>query len=411
MSKANQQPEWLPSRLGDLCSPRRELVEPSAVGANRYVGLEHIDPGCARIRRWGTDAGLRSIKARFRGGDVLYGKLRPYLGKAVLAGWEGVCSTDILVLKPDAKKAEPAFLSFLLHSPGFLAHAIASTKGVNHPRTDWNSIAAFECPVPSREEQRNIAAVLTGLQAKVEIRDRVVSTLKELKAAIMAKLFREGLGGEPLKQTEIEEIPESWDVVKIGEHCEMSSGGTPSRERPEYWGGDIPWVKTAEIDYRPITKTGETITALGLAKSSARLLPKGTVLMAMYGQGVTRGKVAMLEIEAATNQACAALKPRHTLDSSFLYGCLSFAYDRIRNLGHGANQPNLSAEIIRRIPIPLPSGLEEQRRIGAIIKILDARIASAERTKELSSELFDSALTELTSGTVRLTCPSPREGD
>lgn len=389
-------------RLGDLCSQRKELIQPSRGGLNRYVGLEHLDPGFARLRRWGTDAGLRSTKARFRPGDVLYGKLRPYLGKAALAEWEGVCSTDILVLEPKPGETDAAFLSFLLHSPDLLAHAVATTSGVNHPRTDWNSIAAFEQPVPAPTEQRAIGDGLSKLLSAVELEDRVVAMLKELKAATMAKLFREGLLGEPLKQTEIGEIPESWQVVSLGDHCRITSGGTPSRQHPEYWGGTVSWVKTSEVNYRPIKETEEYITESGLVNSAARLLPPGTLLMAMYGQGVTRGRVAFLDIEAATNQACAALHPDDDLDSGFLYAYLSFAYERIRELGHGSNQLNLSGEIIRKIKIPLPPTTEEQRALYSVVGALDSALGVEERRRKIRFQVFQLLLRALVTGGLRM---------
>src|SRR3989338_658543 len=122
----------------------------------------------------------------------------------------------------------------------------------------------------------------------------------------------------------------------LGDHVLITSGGTPARDTPEYWNGRVPWVKTGEINYRPIMETEEYITEAGLQNSSAKLLPPGTLLLAMYGQGVTRGKVALLGIQAATNQACAALFPSDRLDSGYLHAFFPFAYERVRSLGHGA---------------------------------------------------------------------------
>lgn len=162
---------WRNRTLEELCSLRRELVEPSASGSNRYVGLEHMDPGVARLHRWGSDGSLRSTKGCFYPGDVLYGKLRPYLDKAVLAEWEGVCSTDILTLTPRTEEADASYLSFLLHTASFIAHAIATTSGVNHPRTSWASIASFSHPLPALSEQRTIAAVLGKIQTAMEVQE------------------------------------------------------------------------------------------------------------------------------------------------------------------------------------------------------------------------------------------------
>ena len=102
-------------------------------------------------------------------------------------------------------------------------------------------------------------------------------------------------------------LPDGWHRSTLGEIARISSGGTPDRAEPSYWGGDVPWVTTGEIRFNTITDTFEKITPAGLKNSSAKLFPPGTLLMAMYGQGKTRGQVAKLAIEAATNQACAAI--------------------------------------------------------------------------------------------------------
>lgn len=396
-------PALQPYQLDALCTLRRELVEPSSARADRYVGLEHLDSRRSRIRRWGTQEGLRSTKSRFYTGDILYGKLRPYLDKAALVEWDGVCSTDILTLQPRLERADPHYLSFLLHTEAFLAHAAATTAGVNHPRTSWASMANFVYFLPPLAEQRGISAVLSKLEAAMELQDKIVMVLKDLKATTMAKLFREGLRGEPLKQTEIGEIPESWEIVRLGNHCRISSGGTPARDAAAYWNGTIPWVKTAEIDYRPILTTEERITETGLRDSSAKLFPTGTLLMAMYGQGVTRGKVAVLQIEAATNQACAALFPDETLASGYLYAFCVRAYDAIRELGHGANQKNLSADIIREIRVPRPPSLKEQREIYRTLRTVERRIEAAEGIRGMRETMFSSVLHLLMTGQVRVT--------
>ncbi len=177
-------------------------------------------------------------------------------------------------------------------------------------------------------EQRKIAGVLRVVQRAIEQQEQLLQRTTELKKTLLHQLFTHGLRGEPKKQTEIGMVPVSWEVVRLSEVAFLKSGGTPSRINPEYWvGGSIPWVKTGEIDYCAIHDTEEKITAAGLANSSAKLFPSNTLLMAMYGQGITRGKVAMLGVEAATNQACIAIFPNKKLGPKFIY----FFFKPIRN--------------------------------------------------------------------------------
>ncbi len=183
-------------------------------------------------------------------------------------------------------------------------------------------------------------------------------------------------------------IPEGWERTTLGRVAKITSGGTPDRNKPEYWGGHIPWVTTSEIGNGPITSTSEHITEIGLKNSSAKLFPAGTLLMAMYGQGKTRGKIAQLKIEATTNQACAAILTKSAADASFLFQNLTARYDEIRNLSNDGSQKNLSGGLLKALPILLPPPMERER-IAAItatwdraIETVEALIASARAQKQ-----------------------------
>ncbi len=297
--------------------------------------------------------------------------------------------------------------------PDFVVHWLRAAftqlglyEGVGNKTTIPNlsraRLAQLQIPKPDPDEQRQVASILGNVQRAIEVQAAICDKLAALKSATMAKLFREGLRGEPLKQTEIGEIPESWEVVRLGDRCKLKSGGTPSRAVPEYWGGDIPWVKTTEINYREIRDTDEKITQLGLENSSAKVFDKGTVLMAMYGQGVTRGRVALLGIPAATNQACAAFFPDETISPRFLHAYFTHAYERVRELGHGANQRNLSLELLEDVKIPVPKSIDEQEEISHIVADLQRRIELSETKVTVLNRLFCSALHALMTGAIRV---------
>ena len=111
----------------------------------------------------------------------------------------------------------------------------------------------------------------------------------------------------------------SWTKVLLGEIAKLSSGGTPSRSVPAYWNGTIPWVTTTKINFETILDADEYITPLGLKNSSTKIFPQGTLLMAMYGQGATRGRVGFLGIDAAVNQACACIEPAKDVSANYLF--------------------------------------------------------------------------------------------
>jgi type I restriction enzyme S subunit len=241
------------------------------------------------------------------------------------------------------------------------------------------------------------------VQRAIEAQERIIQATTELKTALMHKLFTEGLRHEPQKQTEIGPVPESWEVAKVGNLTKIQSGGTPARGVPENWsGGTIPWVKTGEINYCVIKATEEKITPVGLRNSAARLYPAGTLLMAMYGQGITRGRVGLLGIEATTNQACASITPtdEQKLSSVFLYYYFQYHYENLRNLGHGANQRNMNAALIRSFPISFPK-TREQVVVVSVLESLDAKCELHDRKREQLQDLFRTLLHELMTAKAR----------
>ena len=252
-------------------------------------------------------------------------------------------------------------------------------------------------------EQKKIAHILSVVQRAIEAQESIIHTITELKKALMHKLFTEGLRGEPQKQTEIGLVPTSWEESSLGELTLMRTGGTPSRKNNDYWeGGTIPWVKTGEINYLEITTTEELITEAGLRGSNAKIFPKGTLLIAMYGQGITRGRVGLLGIDATTNQACAAITPydEKRVSTDYLYFYLEYLYEELRSRGHGANQKNLSMTLLKLFPVTYPE-TDEQEAIVTALKSTDAKIALVTTRKAALRDLFRTLLHELMTAKIR----------
>ena len=168
------------------------------------------------------------------------------------------------------------------------------------------------------------------------------------------------------------ELPENWIITSLSEVATWGSGGTPSRTNLAYFGGGIPWIKTGELGKPLIERTEETISELGLANSSAKVFPRGSIAIAMYG--ATIGKVSVLGIDAATNQACAVGIPDQNLtNDEFLYYYLCSQKDPFIEAGKGAAQPNISQAVLKNWLVPLPP-LNEQKRIADKLDALRARV-------------------------------------
>lgn len=182
-------------------------------------------------------------------------------------------------------------------------------------------------------------------------------------------------------------IPQQWGLPQIKDIASISSGSTPNRNNSEYWNGNIAWVTTGELSSGHVNHTSELITVKAVKETKMRIYPQGTLLMAMYGQGKTRGTVAILEIDAAVNQACAAITVKDG-KSKFLFYQLKNSYQDIRKLSNTGNQENLNADIIKTYQVPWAPD-EEQERISTIlttqdkvIKRKETRLAEKQRQKK-----------------------------
>ena len=302
------------------------------------------------------------------------------------------------VLLPDQKFVHPKYYYYAL------LNLDIPSKGYNR---HFKLLKEQVMPIPPLPEQRAIAHVLSTVRQAIDATEGYIVAARELKRSMMKHLFTYGpvpvheADQVTLKDTEIGKMPEAWDVKRIGELADIKTGGTPLRSNPNYWDGNIPWVKTGEINYNIITKTEEYITEEGFQNSSAKMIPVGTLLMAMYGQGVTRGKVAILGIEATLNQACAAFYLSDNISPKFLFYYFSHDYERIRNMGHGAHQKNLSATILKNLLVAIPP-CQQQIDIFRFLNKIDNKINAEIQRKEALEMLFHSLLHHLMTGKARV---------
>ncbi|HSE58272.1 MAG TPA: restriction endonuclease subunit S, partial [Nitrospiraceae bacterium] len=252
-------PGWKLASFSDICSRVQDAASPSEKGGRLYLGLEHLAQGFPALLGHGKESDVRSGKTKFRKGDVLFGKLRPYLRKSALVGEAGICSTDILVFRA-AERCIAEYLCLLTHTDEFIGHAKATTSGVQHPRTSWPALKEFKLHIPPLPEQRKIASVLGLVQRAIEQQERLIALTQELKKSLMHKLFTEGLRGERQKQTEIGPVPKSWDLMPLGAFAKVGNGSTPKRDNNGYWhGGSIPWLNSTKIHERFISKADQFV--------------------------------------------------------------------------------------------------------------------------------------------------------
>jgi type I restriction enzyme S subunit len=269
------------------------------------------------------------------------------------------------------------------------------------PNLSRSALSALPIPLPSALEQSSIVNALDLVQRGIELQENLIALIAELQQAILQKLMTEGLQGEAQRETEIGPIPETWEVVALGDVCKLGTGTTPATHRGDYYGGSIPFIKTTQIDNNRISHPQSTVTELAVQDYGLRIYPKGTILMAMYGQGKTRGKVALLEIGATTTQNAAAIQPLAGMDAAFLWHYLARQYDALRNSGQHGLISHLNLGYVRQFKVPKPN-IATQRAIARILDAVDAKQQSHVRKHSVLNDLFRTLLHQLMTAQIRV---------
>lgn len=383
-----------------------------------YIDISAIDNETQRIVEpktfLGKDAPSRARRI-VQTDDVLFSTVRTYLKNIAMVPPHlnsALTSTGIAVLRSNGA-VEPEFLFRWVCSPDFLSRLNPEMDGTLYPAVTDKDVLEQHIPLPPIAEQRRIVARLDSLlaqskAARAEL-NKALALAKRQRQAVLAKAFSGELtqdanfngkvnalelynsirekniqeGKKKLNHTDVIvsppfNIPSSWMWTNIGALFDVTIGGTPSRKIPSFWNGDIPWVSSGEVSFQRIQDTREKISQEGLLNSNAKLLPQGTVLLGMIGEGKTRGQAAILDLPATSNQNAAAIMCSKTpIPSEWVYYWLQASYAITRGDGVGGVQPALNSERVRQLLIPL-APLEEQKEIVKRIEAAFAQIETME---------------------------------
>ena len=373
--------ECVTVRLSDLCHLIRESVKPRTRPEALYLGLEHLVSGQLVRTGGGQASEMRSTSSAFHPGDVLYGKLRPYLDKAVLADEAGVCTTELLVLRAKAD-VDPRFLAVVVHSPDFLEYAVAGTTGVQHPRTSWAHIREFEVSAFTLDEQQRIADILWLIQEAAIQSEALVEEGQALKRAAMSTLFTRGLRGEAQKKTEIGLMPESWEILSVAEAVR------PFRfERTQ----QVPKSEYAENGRWPIIDQGQDFIG-GYVDDETRLINSAAPII-IFGDHTRIFKFVDFEF-ALGAQGTKPLLAEDGFNSKYLYYALC-------NLDVPPRGYNRHYKILSQMHIGKPDP-SEQREIVTILDTIDRKIDLHRRKRAVLDDLFKALLHKLMTGEIRV---------
>lgn len=347
-------------KLGSVCCQDRHTISPGELKGLRYIGLESIEAGTGTLALGELSKTPEEPQAnsfRFGTEHVLYGKLRPYLNKVLVPEFEGKCSTEIVPLLP-SDELDRRYLAYFLRSSDTFSKITEKSSGARMPRADMNFILGLEIPLPALAEQRRIVDLLSRAEGIVRLRREAQVKAQAIIPALFLDMF-----GDPATN------PKGWPMRAIEELCSVQTGATPRKENRRYYdAGTIPWVKTGEVCEAYILDAEEFITELAVKETNCKVFPPHTILVAMYGQGQTRGRTGILKIPATTNQACAAILPGDRIDPFYLYSLLKMEYERLRAMGRGGNQANLNLGMVKSFMVPCPPTDAQVQFVGRVLK-------------------------------------------
>ena len=382
---------WQWKRVADCVQFNPKVIQDDAVEVS-FIPMADVEPGFVNqcsTRQTKLWAKVKKGFSRFQEEDLLVAKITPCFQNRKscvaknLTNGIGAGSTEFHVMRC-VSDVDAKFLLYFFKSEYFIRYGVNHFNGtVGQQRVGTQDIKDCLIPVPPFDEQIRIVAKLEEAFDVIDRAEKAYDELQTLAGVLRGQILQEAIQGKLVPQLAEEgvveqigaapekvpfTIPESWKWTTLNAIGKWKAGGTPSRSIPEYYGGEIPWLKTGDLTDGLITTVEEYITRAGVENSSAHINPAGAVLIAMYG--ATIGKLGVLAMPCATNQACCACAVNEELvDKSYLFYYLLSQRTGFLQLGAGGAQPNISKTKIVNYPIPVPP-LKEQRRIVAAIEEL-----------------------------------------
>lgn len=281
----------------------------------------------------------------------------------------------------DKSRVNPRFLTYLLRSPKYRRIFYREAQGISRYNISQGRVSNILVTVPEEREQEKIAAFFSTIDEMISLSELRLETLEKFRKEMKRKIFNQELR---FKDRGDGEFP-AWKYEKIANLCKCFAGGTPSTRNAEYWeNGTIPWLSSGEISQEIVTSTEKRITEEGYRNSSTKMIKPNSVLIALAGQGSTRGKVALTKIALCSNQSIAAVEPNEALSSEFLYHYLSTQYSNLRLISDGGGgRGGLNLKLINGFQVPVPC-IEEQEKIAEFLSLVDSEISSV---KEATNKL------------------------
>ena len=337
-------------RFDQIAENSTAKKKPEESDRDRYVGLEHLDPGTLGVTRWGAEVTPKGDKLLMKKGDVLFGRRRAYQKKVGIAPFDGIFSAHGMVLRPKADVVDPMFFPFFISSDIFLDEAIRVSVGSLSPTANWKDLRTLEFDLPSPGKQRELAGILSEAESLKGHYRKMLTTCDDVVKSQFVEMF-----GDPASDES------RWERKALGETCRIITGNTPSRKDTSNYGDHIEWCKTDNItDAKHLTPAAEMLSEAGAEKG--RIAPAGSILMACIAGSISSiGKVAVADRPVAFNQQINAVIPGDALITDYLLWAFKLSKDYLcsnvnMQLKGILNKSALSA---KEFPVP-PLALQQE---------------------------------------------------
>lgn len=343
--------EWKTYKFGEFAETRKEQIVSNGI-EQPYIGLEHIEQQSLRLNGVGSSKDVISNKFKFYSGDVLYGRLRPYFRKVYKPKFDGVCSTEIFVIKPK-KNIDKEYLFYLVATEEFTNIANSGSSGTHMPRADWNQLEKSEWNLPDLTTQVQIAQILSSLDNKIELNLQMNQTLEAMAQAVFKEWFLDfnfpGFDGQL-----VDGLPKGWRMGKLGVMVDVKGGTTPSTTKEEYWNGEFYWTTPKDlsnIQAPVLIDTERKITELGVKQINSGVMPKGTLLLSSRAP---IGYIAISQVPISINQGYIAIQGK-LVSNLFMLFWLKQNMAAVKSKANGSTFQEISKSNFREIETIIPS--------------------------------------------------------
>lgn len=386
--------DWEVGSFKDIIKLRKESFNPLIENNEKYIGLEHIEEKTGRLLGIGESEETSSTKNKFYKGDILFGKLRPYLRKYYIADFNGVCVTEILPLV--SINSNNKFCFYKIQEDKFIEYINNITFGTKMPRTSWNDIKDYKLAIPPSKQQEKIAEILSTVDSQINDTEKLIEKSKELKKGLMQKLLTKGIGHSEFKKTEIGEIPASWEVKKLGDIVDIKSGTSPSKFSLTE-DGQYPFFKVDDMNYEFKYLNN---SKLYFDLCDVNLMKSGMVIFPKRGASIFTNKILILNQDGYFDTNLMGLICKESINNEFLY--YSLYYYELSRIADTSSIPQINNKHIEPLKISLPS-LEEQCEIVKVLSLVDIEIEEYETKKQKLEELKKGLMQQLLTGKIRVT--------